>query len=645
MRGARGIWVRTAIAGPAAIAALFVVGSSPTAAVGGSPSFVCEFSPVERALSIRALGDLGRVSLERADDTIVVAVSSAGPLTCTGGAPTVNNIDSIVASAVRGAADNTLIVDLDHPMAPGFTDEGDGGSEIEIRALFRGAQDGGLRIVGTQRSDAVTLGATAGGPGANLNPGEASPDADLTLGRIARFVFSGGRGADSIDAAGRGAAFRGPFARNTRLIGGPGADELEGGPRKDLVRGGTGKDQIATGDEKDHVLVRDGQRDQVRCGRDDDSGAADLRDQLRGCEFGGTSRGLVAVKTSRKLRKTIPIARRDGGKTRSVLSLDLPRLGQGDRIRLNGELILSTTCDFPPSHDCIGRRYLFDPHMHARAVLASRKAESGRGTLPVSRRDSVTCEQTAPNINHHCPLVISRGSFRVRRLRELPCRPRACRLNLVVDVHNPGARGGELVTVGTNMPQGIGKGGGRLNAVIIREGARVNSIRRSTTRRRARKLPASFDAGRKVVYSQRVPSLRRRDVLLIRARQRTAIKRHRYYIASKVVVATRPRARWPGPLARRSVWFRGTATAENGFNCTLGPSAFRSPCLRKKAGLALIERTPRGQRGGIRPLYVNLVSRGFPKVGEVPGSYPPARVLSGGLLTVTRLRAERTRPR
>jgi hypothetical protein len=619
---------------------LSVVDPSPTSGVRGSPTFVCEFSPAEHALSIRALGDVGRVSLKRADGMIRVNVSSAGALSCTGGTPTVNNTDSIIASAARGAADNTLVVDLDHRMAPGFTDEGDGSSEIEIRTLFRGRVHGGLRIQGTRRSDAVTLGTTARGPAANLNPGEASPDADLTLGRVARFVFSGGGGPDSINGVGRGPAFDGPFARNTNLFGGAGADELEGGPRKDLVRGGGGKDHIATGDEKDHVLVRDGQRDRVRCGRDEDSGAADHRDRLRGCEFGGPRRGLVAVKTSQKLRKTVPIARRDGGKTRSVLSLRLPPIGRGDRIRLNGELILSTTCDFPPSHDCIGRRYLFDPHMHARVVLASRKGESGRRTLPVSPRESVTCEQTAPNINHHCPLVISRGSLRVRRLRELPCRPRACRLNLVVDVHNTGAEGGELVVVGTNMPQGIGKGGARLNAVIIREGARVNSMRRRTARRRARKLPASFDAGRRVVYSQRLPSLRRGDVLLIRARQRTAIRRHRYYLAARIVVTARRRARWAGPLARRSVWFRGTASGENGFNCTLGPSAFRSPCLRNKAGLALIERTPRDKRGGIRPLYVNLVSRGFPKVGEVPGSYPPARVLRGGRLTVTRLRAE-----
>jgi hypothetical protein len=168
----------------------------------------------------------------------------------------------------------------------------------------------------------------------------------------------------------------------------------------------------------------------------------------------------------------------------------------------------------------------------------------------------------------------------------------------------------------------------------------VRSVGRSTGRRRTRKLPASFEAGRRVVYSQRMARLHAGDVLLVRASQRTAIERHRYYIGNRVVIATRPRAKRPGRLTRRIVSSGGTATGSNGFNCTPGPSAFRSPCVRKKAGLAFIERTPRRGRGRIRPLYVNLVSRSFPKVGNAPGSYPPARVLSGGRLVVRRLRAE-----
>lgn len=353
--------------------------------------------------------------------------------------------------------------------------------------------------------------------------------------------------------------------------------------------------------------------------------------------------GLLATSTSRELLRKVPIARRHGRKARTVLSLPLPRIGLGDRIRVNGEVTLSTTCSNAPGPNCIGRAYRFDPHLHARVVLASRKRESGRGTLPVAPRDSVTCENTAPNINHHCPLVIARGSISVKSLRALPCRPRACRLNMAVDAHNRRARGGEVMVVGTAKPRpgGIAKGeGARLNAAIARDGARVRSVRRTATRRRTRKLPASFDAGRRVVYSQRMNRLRAGDVLLVRARQRTAIERHRYFIGSKVVIATRRRARQPGQLTRRIVYPSGRATRGNGFNCTLGPSAFQSPCLGKKAGLAFIKRTPRRGNDRIRPLFVNLVSRSFPKIEKAPGSYPPARVLSGGRLVVKRLRAE-----
>jgi hypothetical protein len=354
--------------------------------------------------------------------------------------------------------------------------------------------------------------------------------------------------------------------------------------------------------------------------------------------------GLRAAWTARELRETVPIARRDGRKTRSVLSLGLPRIERGDRIRVNGEVTLSTTCVEAGLPRCIGRRYGFDPHLHARVVLARHARTMGGGTLPASRRVGLTCQQTRPNRNHHCPLVVGRGSISVKRLRDLPCRPRACRLNMLVDAHHRRARGGEVVLVGADKPDGSIKGGlARLNASIASDGANVTSVDRRTTRRRTRTLPASFDGGYQVVYSQRMNGLRAGDVLLVRAGQRTAIERYAYFIANRVVIATRPGARWPGRLTRRIVSPAGMATGTNGFNCTLGPSAFRSPCLRRKAGLAFIERTPSDRRGGIRPLYVNLVSRGFPKLIQAAGgAYPPARLLSGGGLTVRRLRAEQT---
>ena len=356
----------------------------------------------------------------------------------------------------------------------------------------------------------------------------------------------------------------------------------------------------------------------------------------------GPPRGLIARWTgpNAELRKTVPIARRPGRRARAALTLPLPMVKRGDRIKFNGEVTLTTTC-VPLKRRCIGRRYSFDPHLRARIVIANRARAAGRRTLPVTRTVKLTCGQNPPDRNHHCPLVISSGSLVVDHPRRLPCRPRRCRLNMVVSAYNRRARGGEVVVVGADRPDGsVDQGKARLNAAILRDGADIAMRSRGTRDRLVRSLPASFDGGQHVVYSRRLEGLRRGDVLLIRAEQRTRIKRHTYFIGSKVVVGTRARAIHGNRFARRIVPRGATATDTNGFNCTLGPSAFRSPCLTKKAGLALIKRTPRRPGGGSRPLFVNLVSRGFPKVHRTSASYPRLRVIRGGGLTVTRLRPQ-----
>jgi hypothetical protein len=105
-----------------------------------------------------------------------------------------------------------------------------------------------------------------------------------------------------------------------------------------------------------------------------------------------------------------------------------------------------------------------------------------------------------------------------------------------------------------------------------------------------------------------------------------------YFVGEQVVVATERDATHPSALTRRIVAPGGTATEVNGFNCTRGPTAFSSPCLGRKGGLVVIRRTP------ARPLFVILRSRGFPKLAQAK-RYPPLRILRGGGLTVTRLRA------
>lgn len=345
-----------------------------------------------------------------------------------------------------------------------------------------------------------------------------------------------------------------------------------------------------------------------------------------------------------ELRETVPIESRAGADPKSVLSVHLPRLRPGARISFNGEVGLTTTC-VQQIPRCIGRSYGFDPHLKARIVLADKpEATKPSRTVHLSRTVGLTCEQTRPNRNHHCPLVIDHGSFRVNRLERLPCGPSSCRLNMLVDASNRKAGSGQVVVVGSDQPNGTVEGGkARLSAAVSVGDVQV--AKRRTTRLRTKALPASFKNGKEVVYSQRLGNLRKRDVLLVRSRQASRIQRVPYFISDQIIVTTRPTSTKPTSLARRAISRTGTATETNGFNCTPGPSAFRSPCVGIKAGVARIQHLPRKKSGKVKPIYVNLVSRGFPKLIQSRGGYPPVRILHRGFLQVTRLRGDRRHAR
>lgn len=354
---------------------------------------------------------------------------------------------------------------------------------------------------------------------------------------------------------------------------------------------------------------------------------------------GGGGESLVGVETGRRaeLRPTVPIASRSGQASKSVLSLKLPDLERGDLVRFSGEVTITTTCVEQISR-CIGDSYSYDPHLRARMVLASKARNDSRGnTKPVSRAVGLTCEQTRPNRNHHCPLVVEGGSFRVGELRDLPCDAQRCRLNMIVDAYHREAGANQFVVVGSDQPNGSVEGGkARLSAAV--SSGRIEIDKRRTTRIRDRALPASFSGGKTVVYSQRLANLERGDVLLAQSVQRTAIRSLPYFISAQIVIGTRPSATGPSRLSRRVVSRSGLATETTGFNCTIGSSAFQSPCRGVKSGQAVIEREPTDRRGRPAPLYVNVVSRGFPKLAQSRASFPPARIVKGGGLTVRRLR-------
>ncbi len=82
-------------------------------------------------------------------------------------------------------------------------------------------------------------------------------------------------------------------ARRDRICGRPGADRIEGGAGNDRIEagsgadtvvGGKGRDTIDAGGGGDVVYVRDGERDVVDCGTEQDIVVADQRDVLKHCE-------------------------------------------------------------------------------------------------------------------------------------------------------------------------------------------------------------------------------------------------------------------------------------------------------------------------------------------------------------------------
>jgi hypothetical protein len=347
-----------------------------------------------------------------------------------------------------------------------------------------------------------------------------------------------------------------------------------------------------------------------------------------------------------ELVQTIPIARRRGKKASVVMSLPLsrlPRLGRGDRLRVSAEVQVTTTCVVRGPR-CIGRPYRFTPTVDAKLLLASgRRRTGGRGTARIGRRRSVSCRQPRPNRNHHCVLVL-KGTRKIARPQRLPCRSGGCRLNLVMNAQDGDARPGNVLVIGADRPDGsIDQDFGRLNALVVPGRARPRPVHRQTRHRRRRSIPVSphGSARKRVVYSVRMPRLEGGDVLRIDARQRTAIAQLPYnaYVGSEVILAGRPGATRPSRVAKRAApaALRGRITEANGFNCTRGPSAYRTPCLTRKAGLLEIVHDAVDRRGRPKALYVNLVSHFAPKLARArPGDR--ARVRPAGRLEVTRFR-------
>jgi hypothetical protein len=342
-----------------------------------------------------------------------------------------------------------------------------------------------------------------------------------------------------------------------------------------------------------------------------------------------------------ELVTTLPIANRPWRRPRVAMSLtpaDLPTLHAGDLIKASAELMVSTTC-VDPGARCIGRRYGFSPVAGAKLILADAKSVTGGPrAVKLDTPKSVRCSQRRPHRNHHCVLVFQDAHHGVVDPGDLPCPPTRCFINLVAEAHSSRARRGNVLVVGADKPDGdVNQDKGRLNAVVTRSGAAPADHSRSRQRLR-RKLPVVADGAHRprVIYSLKLSNPHAGDVFVATASQRTSIGGLPYsvLVSHRVILAASRGATSASPLAMRVSSSHGQFGENNGFNCTQGPSAYRSPCLSTKAGLIRIRRTP-SRNGQPVPLYVNLICYVLPK-SDRPDRHDSARVLAHGSLAVVR---------
>ena len=359
-------------------------------------------------------------------------------------------------------------------------------------------------------------------------------------------------------------------------------------------------------------------------------------------------RGAVRFATTgdySEIRDTVPIGRRRWQKARVVMSIgprEIPTLHRNDILRTTAEVQVTTTCVDLGVERCIGRPYRFSPREDARIVLASRRqATGGKHATTIAQTRSLRCHQSLPNRNHHCVLVFEPKPTRIRHPHRLPCRPGACRLNLVLEADHPHARHGQVVLVGADRPNGtVRQDKGRLNAILLHK--RVPApTRYRTAKRRSRSVPVapSGKNGRRVVYSQRVTNLKKGDVLEASARHLVTISSLPYpsFVGTDVILAHSRRSVLPKGIARDATSSHGRLTEQNGFNCTQGPSAYSDPCRTRKAGALRVQRDI-ARHGHPIPLYVNVVCAGKAKRAS-PRPSDEMRILPRGSLVVRRFRA------
>jgi hypothetical protein len=342
--------------------------------------------------------------------------------------------------------------------------------------------------------------------------------------------------------------------------------------------------------------------------------------------------------------KTIPIGDRRGDERRVVMSVSpaaLGNLAEGDRLEVSSEFEVTICLKPAPNQSgfpCVGRTYGYSPRVRAQIVLAKGEGQT-RDTIPLTSFKSLRCSQKQPNRNRHCVLVNEWEKTTIPDVQDLPCNPDECRVNVVVDASHGAARRRHKVVIGSHDRAGRVQGDrARLNVVRFRPGETPKpdpDVEESPNRDTVPVANDGREPNKLVLDSIALPNLEEGEALMADAKGVISINRLPYntFIATELVLATKPQATTTGPEARRASKGDGEVGKPNGSNCTQGKSAYRDPCTFRKVGLATID------RDADRTLYLNLVAGLEAKLldGQRWRSGNRARVLDRGFIRVHRL--------
>jgi hypothetical protein len=331
---------------------------------------------------------------------------------------------------------------------------------------------------------------------------------------------------------------------------------------------------------------------------------------------------LATTGNDSELVTSVPIATSPGLKDRVVMSLgpeELKRIEVGDRMRVSGEVQVSTTC-VARGPRCVGRRYEFNPTISARIVLAA-APEVTAADYALSETKQVLCKQRRPNRNHHCTLVFPNVETPVLDLAALPCPDNACYLNMVLGASNHNAKRGNRVVLGADRPDGgVKQDKGRLNVVQARSDVPAPTEQTSAELvNPSLPLTEGKKEKRRVIHSVPIAAPVKSEVLAFDGGYTATIDQLPFntFLSSRVIVGETPTSTAPAGLAKSSVQFGGDATEANGFNCTQGPSGYPTPCAVAKAGAIRITQDAVDEATGLpATLYVNLVSSAKPLLAQ-----------------------------